>query len=57
MSIDMNSPTAPPGPIVIIIPCAGMVVVERLDANHDLERHSDGSERVVPVIRIPRRTD
>jgi len=57
MPTDYSSPTASPGPIYKIIPCAGMVVVTRLDDNHDLERRSEGSERIVPVIRIPARTD
>lgn len=57
MPLDLYSPTAPPEPLVRIVPCAGVVVVEWLDATHDLERRSDGSERVVLVIRADRRSD
>lgn len=58
MPIYDTSPTVEPGaPIFRIVPCKGWVVRERIDAHHELERHADGTERIIVVIRCNTRTD
>lgn len=53
---DTVGPTAPASDVYRIVPPVGWVLREAIAPGHDLERRHDGSERIVPVIRVNQRT-